>query len=389
MGDRMSFSFRLPIFSYAFRLFFLCAALAAIFVIGYWALVLNGSVAFQPGKQPLHWHGHEMLIGFVMATVAGFLLTALATWTGRPAVSGAPLFWLGIAWLAGRIAMFWSQALPAYAVLALDMLFPALLCVFVAREVIAARNRRNYKIVAIVALLALLNLGYHLLDPRTALLLMVHGVLLLVAVIGGRVVPNFTANWLRGQGVQDLPSNHRIADALAIGLTLLVGVAASLAVERELTAVLAVAAALAHAFRVSQWRGLRTLGNPLLFVLHLAYGWLPAGYVLLAMASLQLAFTPSAALHALMMGAIGTMILAMMTRVPLGHTGRPLRASRTIVVAYAVLTVAVIARIAGPVVPGWYLATLNIAAIGWCAAFVLFVHVYLPVMLGPRLDSPA
>ena len=383
-----------PFLSYAFRPFFLFNAVFAAASVILWIIVMRG---YGPTTLPANtvlWHAHEMLVGFAMATIAGFLLTAAATWTGRPPVNGIPLALLVSAWLAGRIVMTVAGLMPGWLVAIIDMAFPVLLCLFAAREIIGARNRRNYPIVGVTALLAILDLVYHLgnmqLLPgfdRVAIHLLIHAVLLLIAVIAGRVVPNFTANWLRARGATRLPVSDPLVDRLAIVLTLAVGIAASFAPTGYATGILAFAAAAVHAIRLSRWCGLATRSEPLLFVLHAAYFCLAAGYALLGCAAFDWIFTPSAALHSLTMGAIGVMILAMTTRVALGHTGRPLTAARLTVFAYLVLMLAVVLRVLGPLIFPSYLASVAWSAVGWVGAFVIFVWVYWSVLTGPRADA--
>jgi uncharacterized protein involved in response to NO len=191
------------LFSYAFRPFFLMLGIYAILAMLAWVMTLHG--AGLPAITPL-WHSHEMLLGFALAAVAGFSLTAVANWTGRPAIRGVPLAWLVFSWLAGRLGMAASGWLPASLVVLLDMLFPLLLCLLFGREVIASRNQRNYPLIAILAFITLLNLLYHLganqIAPaadRLAIYLLIHTFLLLVTIIAGRIVPSFTGNWLRQQ----------------------------------------------------------------------------------------------------------------------------------------------------------------------------------------------
>ncbi len=374
----------MALLSHAFRPFFLLAAASAIAGVGMWMLALNGQITFPTGVDPVSWHAHEMIVGFAMAAIAGFILTAVAAWTGRPAVRDLPLLWLVVSWLLGRVAMLNAAGMNVTATAALDMLFPASLCYLATREIFAARNRRNYKIVAIIGVLAAANLAYHLIDARSSLYVLIHTVLLLVALIGGRIVPNFTANWLRGQGVVDLPANNVTIDRFAIAMTILVGVASVFFPDRMWAATLAFLAAGVHLVRVMQWRGLQTVRNPLLLILHVAYWWLPVGYFMTGLAGLGLIFAPTTALHVLTMGAIGSTVFAMITRVPLGHTGRPLHASRLTVAAYVLLTVAVCVRVASPSADGMYLALVNGSAAGWCLAFAVFLWVYWPVMTRPR-----
>lgn len=390
---QMPFEFK-ALFSYTFRPFFLIAGAWAVLAIVRWMLILNGLASPPFGTNPVYWHAHEMIVGFALAVVAGFVLSAVATWTGRPAVSGLAVVWLVLTWLLGRIAVYYTGAIPVLETAMLDMLFPLTLCFFVAREVFGARNKRNYKVVAITIVLAAVNLLYHLGvagfiqgADYIAIYLMIHGVILLVALIGGRVVPAFTANWLRGQGVEKLPRNNLPIDRMAIALTILVGLAVIFFPDRATVGYLAMSAALLHAVRVAQWRGLQTTRNPLLFVMHVAYWWLPIGYAMMSLASFGWAFTPTAALHALAMGGIGGMIIAMITRVPLGHTGRALHASRLTVATYVVLMLSVVVRVLSPWNMENYLTILNFAAAGWCLAFAIFLWVYWPVLTQPSVKS--
>jgi len=381
-----------PFLSYSFRPFFLLNALFALAIVIVWVLVLQGKGPATLPANTMLWHGHEMLVGFAMATIAGFILTAVATWTGRAPVNGWPLALLVFAWLAGRAAMMLSGVMPAWLVALLDMAFPLLFSFFAAREIIAAGNRRNFPIVGITLLLAMLNLVYHLgamqLLPegdRLAVYLLIHTILLLITVIAGRVVPNFTANWLRTRGATSLPVNNVLVDRATILVTVAVGIGASTAATSPVTGVLALVAAALHAIRLSRWCGLATVDEPLLFVLHVAYAWLPIGYAMTGCVVFGWIFVPTAALHVLTMGAIGGMIFAMTTRVPLGHTGRPLTASRLTALAYLMLMLAVLTRVVGPLVSPDYLSTVQWSASGWVIAFAIFAWVYWPVLTRPSL----
>ena len=377
---------------YGFRPFFLLNGIFAVLVVLMWTLLLHGEWPSGPASFAL-WHAHEMLVGFAMATVAGFLLTAIPNWTGRPRLEGQLLGWLVLAWLCGRAAMAASGVLPAWFVAPVDLAFPLLLFLFVLQEIVSAGNRRNYPIIAITAMLLLLNLLYHLGaagrlpgTDRTAIYLMTHTILLLITVIGGRVIPNFTANWMRNHNVARVPTNNVTVDRLTILATVLVGLAASLAQYGPVTGLLAVPAAVLHGVRLGAWRGLATRAEPLLLVLHIAYAWLPIGYALMACAAFGWVFPATAALHALTVGAIGTMILAMMTRVPLGHTGRPLRASRLTAVAYVVLTFAVVIRVLGPIAGPAYPRMIDASAAAWVLAFAIFIFQYWPILTRPRVS---
>ena len=380
----------LTLLSYAFRPFFVLNGFFAILVVLAWMMTLHG--LGLPAMTPL-WHAHEMLVGFAMAAVAGFSLTAVAVWTGRPALRGTPLAWLMFAWLAGRLAMALSGWIPALLVILLDMLFPALLCVLLAREIIGGGNRRNYLLIVVTALMAAENGVYHLginqvvpNGDRVAIYLLIHTMLLLVTIITGRIVPSFTGNWLRMQGHKHLPLSSVTVDLTAILLAVLVGLAASFAPTHPVTGALAFAAALTHGFRLSRWRGFATTSNPLLFVLHAAYAWLPIGYALMGCSVFGWLFTPTTALHALTMGAIGSMVLAVTTRVALGHTGRPLQAARATVAAYWILMIAVVLRVFGPLTGKYYLVMIDVSAAGWMLAFSIFVWVYWPILTRAKMD---
>ena len=382
-----------PFLSYAFRPFFLLNGLFAIVVIAIWLLTLHGAGPAPAGTNMLYWHGHEMVVGFAMAAIAGFVLTAVATWTGRRPLQGTLLGLLVFSWLLGRLLMLIAAWLPYWLVAAVDTVFPLLLLMLVAREVVGGKSRRNYPIVGITLLLAVLNLLYHLgamrilpgMD-RLALYFLIHLVLLLITVIAGRIIPNFTANWLRARGNERLPGAHPLADRLAVVATVATGVSVSLASDSPVSGTLAMVAALAHAVRLARWRGLATTAEPLLFVLHVAYAWLPVGYALTSLAAFGLVFPATAALHALTMGAVGNMILAVTSRVALAHTGRSLHAPRLIVVSYAILNAAVVVRVFSPLNSGRYIEMIDLSALGWIAAFALFTWVYWPVLTRPRVE---
>jgi uncharacterized protein involved in response to NO len=384
--------------SYAFRPFFLVNGLFAIGSILIWMFAWHGSGPATLPADITYWHAHEMLVGFAMAAIAGFLLTAVATWTGRPPVSGAPLALLVLAWFAGRVVMVLSGQLSLATVAMVDMLFPILLVIFVAREVFGAGNRRNRPVVFIIGMLALFNLLFHLVKlgvipteigvDRIALHLLIHLILLLVTVIAGRIVPNFTANWLRARGVTDLPVTSALLDRFVIILTVSAGLFDSLVPMNDVTGLMAMAAGLAHLMRLGRWRGFATRQEPLLFVLHAAYFWLPAGYLLLGLSIFGQIIPSTVALHALTMGGIAFMVLAVSTRVALAHTGRKLHAARLTVLAYWMLLLAVLLRLLSPYFANYFLA-LDAAAAAWILAFGLFLWVYLPILTGPAINKDA
>lgn len=384
------------LFSYAFRVFFLMAGIYAVVALALWIASFHGlNWAGSPATMSPLWHAHEMALGFGGAVVAGFLLTAVATWTGRPPLAGPWLVTLAAAWLAGRVAGTLGGGLPAPWLAAIDLIFPALLASLATREIILGNSRRNHGIAAVTWVLVALTGLYHLGGAgvvtdgaRVATSLSVHLFAVLITVIGGRVIPLFTANWLRMRGEARLPVAHPQLDRAAIALVVIAGAADSLATGGAMAGILCVLAGMVNLWRLGGWRGSLTLANPLLWVLHLAYAALATGYLLLgATVLLGLPLTRSAALHMVTVGGIGGMVLAMMTRVALGHTGRPLAVTASLVLAYLLLAGAALLRSLGTALPGAYLMMIDLSALLWLAAFGLFVWLYAPILVRPRVDQ--
>lgn len=390
----MSTPSRPVLLSYAFRPFFLLAGLHAVVLLTLWVAALHGlrwpgaPVAVSP-----YWHAHEMAVGFGGAVVAGFLLTAVATWTNRPPVGGAPLAALAAAWVAGRLAGIFAGVLPPAVAAAIDLAFPVLLALLAGREILGGRSRRNYGIAALAWALPVLTALHHLgaagvvtAGDAIAATLTVHVLALLVTVVGGRVIPLFTANWLRMRGEARLPVARPALDRAAIGLVAAAGLADGVAPGRAATGVLCALAGVAGLWRLAGWRGGLTLPNPLVAVLHAAWAGLALGYLLLGATALGLPLTRSAALHLVTVGGIAGMILAMMTRVALGHTGRPLAVPQPVAAAYLLLGCAALVRSAGMALPHLYIVMIDLSAALWAAAFLLFLRHYAPILLAPRVE---
>lgn len=380
--------------SYSFRIFFLCGTLFGFLVIATWSLALLGYGPLVGHPDTYQWHAHEMVFGFVYAILAGFALTAVANWTGRDPVCGGELALLVASWLLGRIGNIYAGTWPAEWVGILDMLFPCLFVFLFGREVLRGGNWRNAPLVVMIALLGGLNLLFHaghVLSPgleRISILLGVHTVLVIVALVGGRVVPSFTANWMRAQGhaESNLPRIVPVVDIAALILTVATGVAVTFAPVSPLSGVIALLAAAVHALRLARWSGQHTVSEPLLFVMHLAYAWFPLGYLLVGI-SVFGGYMATVALHALTIGAIVGMILAMITRVPLGHTARPLRAARITVAIYVLWMITVLIRLSGPLFGGNYIYTVETAASVWLLLFILYGWAYWPMLIRPRIDQ--
>ncbi|MBV1913957.1 MAG: NnrS family protein [Pseudomonadales bacterium] len=381
------------LFSLGFRPLFSLMALAAIFGIGLWLgyFVLGWRVIFIAGN-PVLWHGHEMLFGFAAAAIGGFLLTASANWAGRPPIQGAPLVLISLAWLSGRLVMIFGGLLNPVWVAAIDLLYLGLLIVMIGNTLIRARNRRNYKIIAVLTALFCLNGLYHFsslggpVSADTAIRIALVMVSVMIAIIGGRIVPAFTTNWLRQQNRLEQtgkPQSPPMTDELAIAFSLALAVCWGFFPEQVFTGWVAIIAGLLHGLRMSGWKGWATTAEPLMLVLHIAYGWLALALVALGIAIGFDGLPQSAAIHGLTVGAIGTMILSVAVRVSLGHTGRPLRATKTISLMFILVTLAAVVRIFAPV-SDYYMDLILVSGLMWIAAFVLFMIEFIPIYVQPR-----
>ncbi len=378
------------LWSMAFRPFFLAASLWSALALTLWiGLYLTGA-ALPSRFDPLSWHIHAMLFGFVLAAIAGFMFTAIPNWTGRAPIRGPILQLLVGLWLLGRAACLFSTFMPAWLAAAIDLAFPLCLCVLAAREIVAAHNWRNLAMPLPIALLTLADLLMFLeaagfdIAPGLGWRLALAAIIVLISVIGGRIIPAFTRNWLTGRGRAALPAVPGAIDRAALG-TLHAGLIgwAIFPTEKAIGAVLLLAGAL-MLWRLARWRGLSTGAEPLLAILHLGYAWIAAGALLLGLSMLSPQVPEVAAVHALTAGAIGTMILAVMTRVSRGHTGRPLQADWLTILIYLLITAAAVTRVAAPFAASVSLDLLTISAVLWIASFALFAIGYAPMLVSPR-----
>ncbi len=384
----------LPAFlTHGFRPFFLAAGLWSAAALALWIVLFVTGGVLPSRFDPLAWHIHEMLFGFVMATIAGFLLTAIPNWTGRLPIRGVSLALLAGLWLVGRIACLISVLMPAWLAIAADVSFPMILAGVVAREIVAGRNWRNLPMVIPVTVLGIANLLMHLEADGIAIpaglgwRLGLAAVIMLISVVAGRIVPAFTRNWLAKRPNANPPAAHGRIDRAALGVlhTGLLGWAFFPAF-RPVGLLLLLGAAL-NLWRLLRWRGSATVTEPLLLVLHVGYAWLVLGTALLGLAMLNPGLPSSAAIHALTAGAIGTMTLAVMTRATRGHTGRALSADWATNLIYILVTVAALARIAAAFVADWNMPLLLASACFWIAAFSGFVLRYGPMLLRRRCDA--
>ena len=384
-----------PFLRGGFRPFFFGGALWAVVALAAWLVALAGGMVLPSAFEPLAWHRHEMLFGFVGAVVSGFLLTAIPNWTGRLPIAGAPLAGLFGLWLAARIAVLFSAHAGTVPAALLDVGFYVLLAALAAREVLAAKNR-NVPIVGLVLLFGAANAADHagaaglLADPDLGARAAIALVVLMISLIGGRIVPSFTRNWMAKQGIRErLPNQPGRFDlgVIAVTAAALIGWVAS--PEASATGVLLLAAGFAQAARLARWGGLRAARDPLVVVLHGGDVWVPLGLLLLGASVLGPAVPRSAAIHALTAGAMGTMILAVMTRATLGHTGRELKASPQTVFLYALVTLGAALRVTAPLGLVDYTLGMEMSAVAWAGAFLLFLGVYGPILFRPRLGESA
>ena len=376
--------------SQGFRPFFLAAAIWAGIALAIWITMLTTGLTLPTRFDPLDWHIHEMLFGFVPAAVAGFLLTAISQWTGRRPVSGRLLGLLVGLWLLGRIDALACDVLPVWLAIAADIAFPFALALIVAREIISARNRRNYGMIAPVIVLGLAQLMMDLGAIGGVGWLTGYGwrlglvvTLMLISVVGGRIVPAFTRNWLASRGESRLPRPAGLLDRISLGVLHAALLAWVLFPTAHATGVALLGAAALNLWRLLRWRGAATRSETLLLVLHVGFAWLVLGVAALGFATLDSAFPWDAAIHSLTVGAVGTMILAVMTRVSRGHTGRTLSADGPTILIYALIILAACARIAAALA-GEATGLLILAAALWVAAFGLFAMRYAPLLLRPR-----
>jgi uncharacterized protein involved in response to NO len=373
-----------------FRPFFLAAGLWAAAALAIWIVMFATGTAVPSRFDPLSWHIHEMLFGFVMAAIAGFLLTAIPNWTQRLPVRGGSLALLVGLWLLGRIACLVSANVSPGIVIAADLSFPLVLAGVVAREIVAGRNWRNLPLVAPVAVLGIASLLMHLEADGIAVpagfgwRLGLATVIALISVMAGRIVPSFTRNWLAKRQNAELPPVPGWIDRTALGVLHAGLFGWVFFPDFHTVGLLLLIGAVLNLWRLLRWRGRVTVAEPLLLVLHVGYAWLALGAALLGLSTLDVHLPQSAAIHTLTAGAIGTMILAVMTRVARGHTGRDLSADRVTSLIYILVTLAAIARVAAAFSADWTMPLLIASACLWIGAFGLFTVSYAPMLLRPR-----
>jgi uncharacterized protein involved in response to NO len=361
------------LFALGFRPLYLLAGGYACLSVGIWALQYHG---WLPGANAL-WHAHEMLFGYAFAVIAGFLLTAVQNWTGRPTPSGAGLAGIAVVWLCARLVAVYSLPLAAVA----DMLFALAVAWGIGKPLIASNNRRNWFFIALVPAIGAASILFQA-YPQLGAALGLDLVLFVMVVVAGRVIPGFTNNAAPGAGARRTPA----IEQTALG-TILLLLAADVLEFRTIAGVVAIAGATIHARRLLLWAPLRTKGRPILWILHLSYAWIVVHLALRGLSAFGVVL-PALATHALTVGAIGGLTLGMMTRTARGHTARPLSIGRAELMAYVLVQTAAAVRVLVPLVlPSAYAACVGLAALLWSAAFAVFTLAYVPILSRPRLDG--
>jgi len=374
------------LFSYGFRPFFLFGSLYAGLAVLVWLPVFTGELALASAFAPRDWHIHEMLYGTLSAIITGFLLTAIPNWTGRLPLQGTPLIVLVAAWLLGRIAVTFSAMIGWLPAAVTDVGFLLLVAAAAAREIVAGGNWSNLKVVSLVVLLATGNICFHLevhfagaADYSIRLGLAV--VVMLMTLIGGRIVPSFTRNWLSRENPGRLPVPFNHFDATVIAASVATLVLWIIIPQSPATGAALMIAGTLQSMRLARWAGDRSAREHLVLILHLGYAFIPLGFLLLGAASLELV-AMAAGVHAWGGGAAGTMTLAVMTRASLGHTGHVLTASRGTQAIYAAVLLAAVIRIAAALAPVYLIPLSVTAAILWASAFLGFGAAYGPILTG-------
>lgn len=380
--------------AYPFRPFFLLCALYAAATVFTWAAVLFIGWQLPLGWTAVGWHAHEMLFGVVPAAIAGFLLTAMCNWTGAAPMHGAALLALVLLWLAGRLVMWTAAALPPHLVALVDGIFIPVVALYAYAVLLRHRNSRNYVLVATLALLSVANVVMHIGFATGGTDLLARGQLLgmdavamLVVIIAGRITPAFSRNWLKLQGRKpDVVVMSPRSDRWALYSVAALALATQLPLPAPLIGMVALAAAAANGYRLLQWSGWHTAREPLLWILHLAYAWLVLALVLRGLAGL-LPGVGNTWVHAFGAGAVGSLLVGVMTRVALGHTGRPLTLPPYGLVCYAAIIAAALLRIL--VAEGWvdYRLGLSLSALAWVLGFGLYAVLYWPILSQPRPDG--
>ncbi len=377
--------------SYGFRPFFLFGSLYAGLAVLAWLPMFYGELELSTAFAPRDWHIHEMLYGYLSAVITGFLLTAVPNWTGRMPLQGQPLLVLVLVWAAGRVAVTISASIGWEAAALVDNAFLLLVGAAMVREIIKGKNWRNLKVLIALGILAIGNITFHVEahvhgTPDYGTRLGIAATMMLIMLIGGRIIPSFTRNWLARENPGRLPApfgRFDVVSVIAAGVALLAWVVVP---DHGVTGAALIAAGLLQTMRMARWAGERTWRDRLVLILHIAYAFVPLGFILTGLASLSL-LPAAGGIHAWTGGAMGVMTLAVMSRASLGHTGRALAATLSVQVVYGLAVAAALARICAAIHPSWSDALLHMAGLAWVGAFVGFALAYWQVFTRPRFGT--
>lgn len=385
---------KFSIFSYGFRPFFLAAGTYAILPIVPWLLFLMDKI--EPTIPMQVWHAHEMLFGFVIAGIAGFLLSAIPNWTNTSPITGKDLKVLFSLWLAGRIVfwlyLFFDNPIIGY-LLFIDLFLNLVLLKHVSQVLIEAKNSRNYIFIAILLCLALSNFvsildlnGLSLFSSGSGALLAANLIMITLSVVGGRIIPNFTRNYLTTKNSTYQIGKFPLIEKPALYLLVLMAALDLVMPHSIVTYVIALFACAAHSIRFSRWGGHKVIENPIIWVLHLAYLMMIISLFLKAIEGF-LEIPYNLYLHCFTVGSIGLFMLAIMSRASLGHTGRPLKVTGVITLSYVMLLISAVIRVAAPIFPSIQTSAMIASITLWLLAFALFLKVYFPILINPRADG--
>lgn len=370
-----------------FRPFYLLAGIFAVIGIAIWVAHFSGWLPWGDYLRDPLWHAHEMIFGYAYAVIVGFLFTAVRNWTGQPTPSGAVLAMIVALWVEARLLLVLGLPIPAAIV---DLAFAIAAAWGIAMPLLASGNRRNMLFIALLLAIGCANLVFSLsilgivaVPPRQMLGLALDLILIIMVIIGGRVIPMFTANGV----AQGKVRQFKWLEICAIGSVVALLLADLLNAPSALLAIVTAFAALTHALRLGFWRPWQTLRKPIVWILHCAYLWIVLHLVLRSFAAVGMT-TASLATHALTVGAIGGLTLGMMTRTSRGHSGRPLTTGHAELACYLLVQMAAMVRVLLPLAaPGLYMTAVTCSGVLWVAAFAVFVVAYAPILWRPRLDG--
>lgn len=381
------------LFNYGFRPFFLFAGLYAVISMLIWLSTLMLGTWHDGMLPPYLWHAHEMVFGFIGAAIAGFLLTAVPSWTGQRGFSGLPLIILFLIWFIGRIVFIFHSYFPPVFITTIDLAFFPVLGFMLAPSLLRGKSRNLVFLLFLVVLFSA-NLIFHIalvhidtILASSGLLLAVNTILLIIVIIGGRIVPAFTLSAIRRTDNTFAIKPFPALDRVAILSILLILITDLLWPYSKIAGIFALLAAIIQSVRLARWKTLLGLGEAIVWILHIAYAWVIIGLVLKGLFLLTGTIYGSAWLHAFTTGAFASMILAVMTRASLGHTGRPLIASPLTIIAYLLITLSAIVRVSAPALPEFYLYSIIGSGLIWTGAFILFLIAYTPILITPRVDG--